>query len=524
METAAPVARKLLREVPPQSKFDPVKGAIERATQLGENSIASVLKQFSAMPPSTNIIANPVQHQTKVDCDGTEILLEIRAFTIRGIVAESEIVAQKVSPIGVIFAGLFGRQPRKFGAIDEENLLAGLINRRFFQFFGLARKTRHKPHRFLQSLAEFLREFPTVEPELVIQHFSALRKAWNKRTPWKTSVVNNRRRADFLLLEMVNTHLENVALAGASAYMRRVIQNSPGISAAELADRTVRFVEQEKEQLKDAFQICFSFLLGRSATPDECAILERMGAIQTHHGSAGSNMVARYLAALHTLYVSDLFVGSQLALESARHFGAIHDMTIFLHELQQVPAGQQDDFIRKRILTGSLPTFGHPEIAAAGRHREIQMDPRPAVYLAPLFSAIDANRVSLSKSQVQRLSVVQRIYQLAFVEGVKKPGRENEDPLRLTPNTDFGAWCVQEAMGIEEADRTFITYIYRGFGWMMDIREQLQQPIIRPVIPPDPAIVPKTGDHDPTIPELIQKVHKRLSVMGAFEKSTASGA
>ena len=42
--------------------------------------------------------------------------------------------------------------------------------------------------------------------------------------------------------------------------------------------------------------------------------------------------------------------------------------------------------------------------------------------------------------------------------------------------------------------RTFLTYIFRGFGWIMDAREQLQMKIIRPVIPPDPEIVPKPSD------------------------------
>jgi hypothetical protein len=95
------------------------------------------------------------------------------------------------------------------------------------------------------------------------------------------------------------------------------------------------------------------------------------------------------------------------------------------------------------------------------------------------------------------------------VNGVLKPGKEDSPPLRLTANTDFGAWCVQEALGIEEADRTLLTYIFRGFGWMMDAREQLQQKMIRPVIAPDPKIVPKSSD-DPTIPDLVARVHQRL--------------
>ena len=117
-----------------------------------------------------------------------------------------------------------------------------------------------------------------------------------------------------------------------------------------------------------------------------------------------------------------------------------------------------------------------------------------------------------------RLRLLQRIYQVAFVEGVVKPGRETEDPLRLTPNTDFGAWGVQEALGVAEVHRTFLTYCFRGFGWVMDAREQLQQKIIRPVIPPEPTIVPKP-DGDDTIPAMIRAVHDRLAASAeAFAK------
>ena len=45
---------------------------------------------------------------------------------------------------------------------------------------------------------------------------------------------------------------------------------------------------------------------------------------------------------------------------------------------------------------------------------------------------------------------------------------------------------------------------------MMDAREQLQQKMIRPVIAPDPKIIPKSSD-DPTIPDLVARVHRRLT-------------
>jgi hypothetical protein len=50
---------------------------------------------------------------------------------------------------------------------------------------------------------------------------------------------------------------------------------------------------------------------------------------------------------------------------------------------------------------------------------------------------------------------------------------------------------------------------------MMDAREQLQQKMIRPVIPPDPQIVPKPND-DLTIPALVERVHRRLTTEDPF--------
>jgi hypothetical protein len=104
------------------------------------------------------------------------------------------------------------------------------------------------------------------------------------------------------------------------------------------------------------------------------------------------------------------------------------------------------------------------------------------------------------------------MYQLALIEGIEKPGRSGW--LRIAPNTDFGAWIVQEVLGIDEVDRTVLSYVFRGFGWMMDVREQLQQPIIRPVIPPDPSIVSQDGDG--VIPVVVLAVHARLSKPNAF--------
>src|SRR4026209_2139399 len=99
---------KIFAVVPPAPEYNPVKQAITRAEELGEKPIATALGFFATMPSSTTIIANPVLHHTPVDCNGTTITLDIRSFTIRGTVPESDIVAGKVGPLDVIYTGLFG--------------------------------------------------------------------------------------------------------------------------------------------------------------------------------------------------------------------------------------------------------------------------------------------------------------------------------------------------------------------------------------------------------------------------------
>ena len=173
-------------------------------------------------------------------------------------------------------------------------------------------------------------------------------------------------------------------------------------------------------------------------------------------------MVARYMATLHTPSVSDFLTAAHMNLDGDRHFGAIHDITHFINTLEQLAPEKREAAIRNEVIGGGIPTFGHPEIAAAGRVDEIQQDPRPAIYIEPVLQAIDSGDLILDDKQKQRLGIIQRIYQIAFVEGVIKPGREDDPPLRLTPNTDFGGWAAQEALGIDELDRTLLTYIFRG--------------------------------------------------------------
>jgi len=484
-----------LSVVPPVPEYNPVKQAVARAEELGEKQIATALGFFATMPASTGIIANPVLHHTPVDCNGTQITLDIRSFTIRGTVPESDIVRGKVGPIDVIFTGLFG-------APGNSAEFAAFVDQKFFE--------KARQDSLIDEIAAFVAKFPGLGPEVAMHHFSILSKAKRGR-PEETQDrgVHDDRDPESLLVEMIAVHMANVAVGGLSAYMNCALMSKPQTTQSDLAALAKEFIEEEVKQKRNAFQVCYSLILGHHANEHERAILERMGTIQIHHGSAGSNMVARYMATLHTFSVEDFFIASHMALDGARHFGAIHDMSDFVQELEPLGPEQRAERIREKMLGGGLPTFGHPEISAAGRGNQVQQDPRPAIYIDPVFKAIDAGKLSINQSQHERLSIARLIYLTAFVKGVLKPGREDSPPLRLTANTDFGAWCVQEALGIEEADRTLLTYIFRGFGWMMDAREQLQQKMIRPVIAPDPKIIPKSSD-DPTIPDLVARVHGRL--------------
>jgi len=501
--------------LPPAPAHNPVKQATARANELGEKSIATTLGYFATMPASTGIIANPVLYHQPVDCNGTTITLDIRSFTIRGVIPEADIVRGSAGPIDVIFTGLFSGTGEKLDPSYSREKFAGFIDQKFFESLGTREDHSFQSGPLIQELAEFVAKYPEHGPEVAIQHFAALGKARLGKQEQQDHGVHDDRDPVSLLVEMITLHMQNVAVGGVSAYMNYLLMNNPLITEGGLAKSTGEFIAAEVAEGRNAFQISYSLILGRHANEHERLILERMGTIQIHHGSAGSSMVARYMATLHTLSTSDFFVASQMALDGARHFGAIHDMSDFVQELETLPADQRADRIREKMLGGGLPTFGHPEISAAGRGNQVQQDPRPAIYIDPVFTAIDAGQLSISPRQRERLAIARLIYLTAFVNGVLKPDRQDEPPLRLTANTDFGAWCVQEALGIEEADRTLLTYIFRGFGWMMDAREQLQQKMIRPVIAPDPQIIPKPND-DSTIPAVVERVHRRLTTEEPF--------
>lgn len=503
---------KILSQVPTASTYSPVTESMDRATELGEDKIAAALKSFSSMPQSTNVFANPVLHQAAVNCKDAQITLNVRSFAIRGVVSESEIIANKLSPASVIFTGLFGRKPEKDAdGIDEENVFSELLNEKFYKVTEISREGLAGKQPLTNQVAEFVKSFPDAGPEAAIQHFSTLRKL---SIPNQQGVKGTRE-PESLLLEFIDTHMENVALGTVSVYMRHQLRESSALHPQVLAMRANDLISEHQKSGKTAFQTCYSLLLGRNASSVEANILERMGVIQTHHGSAGSNVVARYLATLYAGAVSDFFVASQMALDGDRHFGAIHDMTAFINQIEPLDTEARETAIRERMRT-ALPTFGHPEIAAAGRSDEIQQDPRPAIYFNPFIDAVEKGEIQLSERQKKRLAIMQRIYQIAFVEGIVRPGREDEPPLRLTPNTDFGGWAVQEGLDIYETDRTFLTYIFRGFGWIMDAREQLQMKIIRPVIPPDPEIIPKPSD-DMTIANEVVALHDRMAGAEIFD-------
>ena len=494
---------------------NPVKQAIARANELGEKSIATTLGYFATMPASTGIIANPVLYQQPVDCNGATITLDIRSFTIRGVIPEADIVRGSAGPIDVIFTGLFSGAGEQLDSTYGKEKLAAFIDHRFFESLGTREGGSFRGGPLLDELAGFVKQYPGIGPEVAIQHFAALEKARLVRAEPSDHGVHDDRDPVSLLTEMISLHMRNVAVGGVSAYLNYVLATKPQATERDLAAAANEFIAAEVAEGRNAFQLTYSLILGRHANEHERLILERMGTIQIHHGSAGSSMVARYMATLHTLSVSDFFIASQMALDGARHFGAIHDMSDFVQELEALPAEQRAERIRQKMLGGGLPTFGHPEISAAGRGNQVEQDPRPAIYIDPVFKAIDEGKLTISPRRQERLSIARLIYLTAFVNGVLKADRQNEPPLRLTANTDFGAWCVQEALGIEEEDRTLLTYIFRGFGWMMDAREQLQQKMIRPVIAPDPQIIPKPND-DSTIPTLVARVHRRLTTENPF--------
>src|SRR6185437_8867516 len=139
---------KIFAVIPPPPDYNPVKQAVARAEELGEKQIATALGYFSTMPASTGIIANPLVCGAAPDCNGTTITLDIRSFTIRGTVPESDIVAGKIGPIDVIYTGLFA-------AAGDTKELAAFIDQKYFQSFSGSA---------IEDVAAFVKKFPGLGP------------------------------------------------------------------------------------------------------------------------------------------------------------------------------------------------------------------------------------------------------------------------------------------------------------------------------------------------------------------------
>ena len=234
--------------------------------------------------------------------------MNIRSFAIRGIVSESEIVAGQISPPVSSLPDLFGRKAETDATgLDEEALLSELIDKKFYNFITTRRESLTGKHRLVNQVADFVKAFPEAGPEAAIQHFSALRKLSHPNQKG----ISGTRHPGALLLELIGTHMENVAVGTVSVYMRHQLRENNALHPQVLAMRASDLITEHQKKRKNRFPTCYSLLMGREASAVEANILERMGIIQAHHGSAGSNVVARYLATLHTGAVSDFFVASQ---------------------------------------------------------------------------------------------------------------------------------------------------------------------------------------------------------------------
>src|SRR5215203_6415401 len=235
---------KIFSVNPPAPEHNPVKQAVARADELGEKQISTTLGYFATMPSSTGIIANPVLHQTPVDCNGTTITLDIRSFTIRGMVPESDIVGGKVGPIDVIFTGLFGSQ-------GDAKELAAFIDQKYFQSLSGS---------LIEDVAAFVKKFPELGPEVAMHHFSILAKAKLGREEHQDRGIHDERDSESLLIEMISVHMENVAVGGVSVYMNHLL-GDPHITEDEIVKSTRQFLDEESKQKRNAFQVSYSLIL-----------------------------------------------------------------------------------------------------------------------------------------------------------------------------------------------------------------------------------------------------------------------
>src|SRR5689334_5742248 len=219
--------------LPPAPDYNPVKQATARAEELGEKSIATTLGYFATMPSSTDIIANPVLYHTPVDCNGTRITLDIRSFTIRGIIPEADILRGKAGPIDVIFTGLFGHAA---GSAADRETLASFINDKYFE-------SVKADGQLIALVAAFVKKYPGLGPEVAMQHIATLRKARVGRP--EVSGIHDERDSGELLQDMIACHMDNVAVGGVSTYMNYLIEAKPDSSERDLATATSEFIADE---------------------------------------------------------------------------------------------------------------------------------------------------------------------------------------------------------------------------------------------------------------------------------------
>src|SRR5205085_4494330 len=102
--------------------------------------------------------------------------------------------------------------------------------------------------RAMAKTQEFMKTFPDALPDVAIQHWASIRKASRKIGP-----INASRPAAELLGEMIEIHMENVAVAALASFMRR--------GGFKTAGPEIGY--------DDPFAFLFSALLGHSANSDE---------------------------------------------------------------------------------------------------------------------------------------------------------------------------------------------------------------------------------------------------------------
>jgi hypothetical protein len=151
-------------EVPPKSAYNPVRKAIEASKDRPE--VAAALKLFSSMPPSTAILANPVRHHQRISVRSGDLELDIRSFTVRGLLFEEDIVSGRADAIRVIFVGLFGRFPSEEEAKAFHEYLRGSVE------LGVQRS--------FETICDFMKRFPEASPDVAILHWASIRKATQK--------------------------------------------------------------------------------------------------------------------------------------------------------------------------------------------------------------------------------------------------------------------------------------------------------------------------------------------------------